>query len=160
MLVKSTKTYRILSLPRPCGTPAKCDLRRLHLLSALQLLKHRRQPPVVRRHHGQRRRGSRRNSYVSNYRLMRLMMDAGLPGGVTNFVQDGPLLWATFVAHRSGSTYRFNTSFPPDVARRGQQPREPEILPSHRRRNGRQGLHRGPPRLRPPSPARGHARGG
>ncbi|MDB4604980.1 L-glutamate gamma-semialdehyde dehydrogenase [bacterium] len=27
-----------------------------------------------------------RNSYVSNYRLMRLMMDAGLPGGVINFV--------------------------------------------------------------------------
>ena len=27
-----------------------------------------------------------RNSYVSNYRLMRLMMDAGLPAGVINFV--------------------------------------------------------------------------
>jgi 1-pyrroline-5-carboxylate dehydrogenase len=27
-----------------------------------------------------------RNSYVSNYRLMRLMMDAGLPGGVINFI--------------------------------------------------------------------------
>jgi 1-pyrroline-5-carboxylate dehydrogenase len=27
-----------------------------------------------------------RNSYVSNYRLMRLMMDAGLPAGVINFI--------------------------------------------------------------------------
>ena len=27
-----------------------------------------------------------RNSYVSNYRLMKLMMDAGLPGGVINFI--------------------------------------------------------------------------
>ena len=27
-----------------------------------------------------------RNSYVSNYRIMKLMMDAGLPAGVINFI--------------------------------------------------------------------------
>ena len=52
-----------------------------------------------------------RNSYVSNYRLMRLMMDAGLPAGVINFVPGrAAVVGDVCLAHRELAGIHFTGS--------------------------------------------------
>ena len=52
-----------------------------------------------------------RNSYVSNYRLMRLMMDAGLPAGVINFVPGrAAVVGDTCLQHRELAGIHFTGS--------------------------------------------------
>ena len=93
-----------------------------------------------------------RNSYYSNYYLMRLMMEAGLPPGVINFLP-GSGAEITEVAlsnpnfaglHFTGSTATFQGLW----QEIGTSSAQAQFISPNRRRDGGQGLHRRPSRLR------------
>jgi len=92
----------------PCFTFKHVELQRsspfgrFHLLrNAVQLLQHRRKPAI--KHAIMGNTGvwkPSRNSYVSNYLLDALMMDAGLPAGVINFIPGkASMVGDTVLAH-------------------------------------------------------------
>jgi 1-pyrroline-5-carboxylate dehydrogenase len=82
-----------------------------------------------------------RTSIYSNYFLMKMLQEAGLPDGVINFVRD-PL-------------HGLDGSLPDAVEADRREPARLQELPAHRRRDGRQGLRAGAQQRGPRGARRG-----
>ena len=134
----------------PAGLPAARGVRlRGH---SVQLHVDRRQPPDRSGADGQHRRveAVAHSGVQSAHYLMKLFQAAGLPDGVINMVHGpGPEIGEAVVAHPelagihfTGSTRNVRTG---SGARSARRSISLPVLPAHRRRDGWQGLHRGPP---------------
>ena len=104
-----------------------------------------------------------RNSYYSNYYLMRLMMEAGLPPGVINFLP-GSGADITEVAlsnpNFAGLHFRFFSNLPRPMAGNRAGSAQAQFLSTNCRRDGGQGLRCRSSRLRQKGTSRSLAKGG